>query len=194
MTVITHRSIVSLGYKLSGALVGAPAVIACVGLTIAAIDLHRAAAPDGAHMVSVRAYGLLGFLDDIGVGVDHTFGFLAGLAAWLIAGLAILALLVALWAGLVYLIGRGVGRGAMWARIVGGVFAICLALASFSAIFSLPHRLIAVALPPLALALYTLWVLIWRYRGAESAARLSQSPAMPELAPVTTEVSPPGTV
>ena len=188
--MIAHRSIVSLGFKLSGVLAGIPAVVACVTLTVAAIQLHQAAVPDGRHMVSVRAYGFWGFLSDVGVGVDHMFGFLAGLAAWLVAGMAILALLVALWAALLYLIGRGVGRGAMWARIVGGAFALGLALVSLIAVINLPHRLIAAPLPALGLAIYTLWVLIWRFRSLEAVA-LTPQPT-PALAPAT-EVSPPGT-
>jgi len=161
--LITHRSIVSIGFRLSGVLVGAPAVAACVALTLGALDLHHAAAPDGSHMVSVRTYGVAGLLTDAGVGLDHMFGFLAGLAAWLLAVLAVLALIVALGAVLIYLIGRGVGRKALWARIVGGLFAIGLALTSLIAFTSLPPRLMAAPLPAMAIALYTLWTLIWRF-------------------------------
>jgi hypothetical protein len=71
--------------------------------------------------------------------------------------------MIALWAALLYLIGLGVGRAALWARIVGGVFALGLALASLLAVTSLPPRLIALPLPAMAIALYTLWTLIWRF-------------------------------
>jgi len=168
--LITHRSIVSIGFKLSGVLVGAPAVAGCVALTIGALDFHHAAAPDGSHMVSVQTYGIAGLLTDAGVGLDHTFGFLAGLAAWLMAALAVLALIVALGAVLIYLIGRGVARRALWARIVGGMFAFGLALTSLIAFTSLPPRLMAAPLPAMAIALYTLWTLIWRFNDPALAA------------------------
>lgn len=162
--MIAHRSIVALGFKVSGLIVGVPAVAASVFLTIEAISLHRAAAPDGAHLISVRTYGLIGLMNDAAVGIDRVFGVLAGLAAWLLAGLAVVALFVALWAGLLYLVGRGVGRRALWARIVGGVFALILALANLLALTSLPDE--KMDLPPLLLlgvGLYTLWTLIWRF-------------------------------
>jgi len=161
--LISHRSIVSIGFKVSGVLMGAPAVAGCVALMVAAVQLHQAAKPDGEHMLSVQSYGIAGLLTDAGVGLDHMFGFLAGLAGWLATGLAVAALMIALWAALLYLIGLGVGRAALWARIVGGVFALGLALASLLAVTSLPPRLIALPLPAMAIALYTLWTLIWRF-------------------------------
>jgi hypothetical protein len=163
--VIAHRSIVAWGFKLSALLMGAPALIAFVFLTIEAIRLRQAAAPDGSHMLSVQTYGIAGLLTDFGVGMDHMFAAFAGLAAWLLGGLAVVALVVALVSVVIYLIGRGVGRAATWARFAGGALAVALALASFLAVTSLPHRLIAVPLPTFALALYTLWVLIWRFKG-----------------------------
>jgi hypothetical protein len=162
--LIAHRSIVSIGFKASGILMGAPAIAACVALMVAAVQLHQAAKPDGEHMISIQTYGIAGLLTDAGVGLDHTFGFLAGLAGWLATGLAVVALTIALSALLLYLVGRGVGRAALWARIVGGALAFVLALASLLAFTSLPHRLIALPIPAMAIALYTLWTLIWRFK------------------------------
>jgi hypothetical protein len=162
--LISHRSIVSIGFKVSGVVLGAPAVAGCVALMVAAVQLHQAAKPDGEHMLSVQTYGIAGLLTDAGVGMDHMFGFLAGLAGWLVTGLAVVALMIALWALLLYLIGRGVGRAALWARIVGGIFAFGLALASLLAFTSLPARLIVLPIPSMAIALYTLWTLIARCR------------------------------
>jgi hypothetical protein len=174
--LIAHRSIVSIGFKVSGVLMGAPAAAGCVALMVAAVQLHQAAKPDGEHLLSVERYGIAGLLTDAGVGLDHMFGFFAGLAGWLATGLAVVALMIALWALLLYLIGRGVGRAALWARIVGGVFALGLALASLLAFTSLPLRLIAVPILPMATALYTLWTLIWRFGAPTPALK-------PEVAP-----------
>jgi hypothetical protein len=179
--LIAHRSIVSIGFKLSGVLVGAPAVAACVALAIGALDLQHDAAPDGSHMLSVHTYGIAGLLTDAGVGLDHVFGFFAGFAAWLLAALAILALIVALAGVLVYLVGRGVGRRALWARIVGGLFALGLALTSLIAFANLPPRLMAAPLPTMAIALYTLWTLIWRFNARTLAA--PQAEAVAEIGP-----------
>jgi hypothetical protein len=173
--MMAHRSIVSLGFKVSGLVFGVPAVVGFVLLTAEAIVFRHAAKPDGQHMISVQKYGIAGLLNDAGVGVDRMFGALAGLAAWLFAGLAFAALLFSLWALLLYLVGRGVGRGATWARIVGGVLALGLTLASFLTFTSVPHRWMAAPLPVLALGLYTLWTLIWRFKTPIApAAKLSE--------------------
>ncbi len=174
--MIAHRSIVSIGFKVSGVLIGAPAVAACVALMVAAVQLHQAAKPDGAHLISIQTYGVTALLTDAGVGLDRMFGFLAGLAGWLAAALAVVTLMIALWAGLLYLIGRGVGRAALWARIVGGVFAAGLALTSLIAFANLPPRLIAAPLPAMAIALYTLWTLIWRFNVLTLAPRPEAAP------------------
>ena len=160
-------------------LVGAPAVAGCVAMTIGALDFQHAAAPDDSHMLSVHTYGIAGLLTDAGVGLDHMFGFFAGFAAWLLAALAVLALIVALVAVLIYLVGRGVGRKALWARIVGGLLAVGLALMSLIAFANLPQRLMAAPLPAMAIALYTLWTLIWRFNQSALAA--------PPLAEATTD-------
>jgi hypothetical protein len=176
--LIAHRSIVALGFKVSGLIVGVPAVAACVFLTIEAIWFHHAAAPDGSHLISVRTYGLIGLMNDAAVGIDRVFGVLAGLAAWLFAGLAVVALFIALWAGLLYLVGRGVGRRALWARIVGGVFALILALANLLALTSLPDEKMDLApLLLLGVGLYTLWTLIWRFDEPRATALPPATPS-----------------
>ena len=161
--MIAHRTIVSLGFRISSLLLGIPATLAFAMLTIIAVDFRHAAAPDGAHAVSIHTYGLAGLLNNAAVGVDKLFGELSRLAEWLFGGLAIVALLIALQSVLLYLVGRGIGRKAVWARIVGGALALGLALVSLIVLASLPHRLMAAPLPLLALAGYTLWTLIWRY-------------------------------
>jgi hypothetical protein len=161
--LIAHRSIVAWGFKLSGLLAGVPALTAFVLLTIESIRLHQAAAPDGSHMLSVHTYGIAGLLTDFGVGLDHMFRAFAGLAAWLLAGLAVVALVMVLVAMVIYLVGRGVGRAATWARFVGAALAATLALTSALAATGVPHRLVAAPLLTFALGLYTLWALIWRF-------------------------------
>ena len=182
--MIAHRTIVALGFKVSGLLVGVLATVACVFLTIEAIWFHHAAAPDGSHLISVRTYGLIGLMNDAAVGIDRVFGVLAGLAAWLFAALAVVALFVVVWAGLLYLVGRGVGRQAAWARIVGGGIALIMALANLLALTSLPDD--KMDLPPLLLlgvSLYTLWTLIWRFNEPSVAA-------LPPVAGTPTEIPP----
>jgi hypothetical protein len=168
--LIAHRSIVSLGFRISSLLIGVPAVVALVGFTAIAIDFRHLGAPDSAHTISIHTYGIAGIMTDAAVWFDRLFGALSRLAEWLFVGLAIVALLVTLQAVLLFVVGRGIGRGAMWARIVGGLLAVGLAMLSFIAFASLPHRLMTAPLPLLALALYTLWTLIWRYKAPTAIA------------------------
>ena len=147
---------------------GAPALIAFIFLTIESIRLRQAAAPDGSHLVSVRAYGIAGLLTDFGVGIDHMFRAFAGVASWLMAAFAVVMVIGAVLAAGLFLIGRGIGRSAAWARYVGAAFAAAMAVMSALAATGAPHRLIAAPLLTFALGLYALWALIWRFGEAEA--------------------------
>ena len=184
--MIAHRSIVAWGFKLYALLTGAPALIASVFLTIESIRAHEAAAPDGAHLISVRTYGIAGLLTDFGVGVDHMFRAFAGFASWLLAGLAVVMLIGAIFSGGLFLIGRGIGRSAAWARFVGAAFAALLAVMSALAATGVPHRLVVAPLLTFALGLYTLWVLIWRF-GAPDVVGPPSDTALPSADPTRSD-------
>jgi hypothetical protein len=164
--LISHRSIVGLGFKLASVVVGVPAAAGSLFCVVAAFQLHDAAVQaHSTHPISVQKYGIVGLVTDAAVGVDRVFGFFAELGVWVMGALAVGALIFALCAALLYPVGRGVARQAPWARVVGVGLALMMALSSLLAFTSLPLRLAAAPLPAMALAIYTIWVLIWRFYG-----------------------------
>jgi hypothetical protein len=152
-------------------LVGVPAAAGSLFCVVGAFQLHDAAVQaHSAHPISVQKYGIVGLVTDAAVGVDRVFGFFAELGVWVLGALAVGALIFALCAALLYPIGSGVARQAPWARVVGVGLALIMALVSLLAFTSLPPRLAVTPLPTMALAIYTIWVLIWRFDAPAVAA------------------------
>jgi hypothetical protein len=70
---------------------------------------------------------------------------------------------VLLLAALLYLIGRGIGHHATWARVLAMLTCLGLMLVSCSLAAVMERNLAPLAVVPIGLSLYTLWVLIWRF-------------------------------
>ncbi len=164
--MVAHRSIIAWGFKTAAGLIGAPAAIAGVGLALDAMALHRLAAPDHSSMLSIQKYGLVGLLNNGAVGVNHVLGPLSGLAAWALGVLATLAFAALFIAIILFLIGRGLARGAAWARIIGVLAMAALLFMSVEVFSVTPHGLAAAPGLLIAGSLYAIWALIWRFGSA----------------------------
>ncbi|HET6971648.1 MAG TPA: hypothetical protein VFH92_11025 [Phenylobacterium sp.] len=179
-----HRRIVARGFRIAGWALGAPASLAAVALTIAAVTLGAGAAPQPVHPLSVTTYGLAGLLSNAAEAVGGVLSLLGGLAAWGLALLAVLALAAALFAALLYGIGRGLGASAAWARVaaaalIGGVAFIGLLLLP---ILGDGARLADLA--ALAASGYALWALGWRFGAPQPATgRAGPTPGPPARTP-----------
>lgn len=171
--MIAHRSIIAWAFKAAAGLIGIPSAIAGVGLALDAMALHRLAAPDHSHMLSIQKYGLVGLLNNGAVGVNHVLGALSGLAAWALGVLATLAFAALLAAIILFLIGRGLAQGAAWARVVSVLALAVILLVSVEVLFITPHAMILAPALLIAGALYAIWALIWRF---EPANRPTTSP------------------
>jgi hypothetical protein len=77
--------------------------------------------------------------------------------------LAVTSLVVLLFALVLHVTGRGLFRHATWARIAAGVISIAVILFFYGMLFVLPRDLLVVPGLFIGAALYTLWVLGWRY-------------------------------
>jgi predicted outer membrane lipoprotein len=158
-----HRVIVATGFRVAGWLLGVPSLLAFLALTASVFELHQMAATGRASYLDIKTYGLVGLLANGAAGLDNFVQFLAGVGAWVAAALAILAFVAALGSVLVYVIGRGVGRRATWARILGGLVSLGVLLFTVG-VWSLVGRDAApVACAVCGVSLYSLWVLGWRF-------------------------------
>lgn len=162
-SMISHLMIIALGFRLTGALLGVAAVAALVDFADTAMTLRRLPA-DTSAPVDVGTYGLAGLLHNGARGAGKVLSaLLTGPGFWVVVILAIAAVAALLFAILLYLVGRGIGHHANWARIIAIMMSIGLATASCAILAALRGDQAPVAIAPIALSLYTLWALIWRF-------------------------------
>jgi hypothetical protein len=88
------------------------------------------------------------------------FGTLASFAAALIGIVAALALVLGI---LLYFTGGGIGHHKTWARVVAVMVTVVCLLTWIGLLFNAEHGVVAVAALGTVLALYTLWVLGWKF-------------------------------
>jgi hypothetical protein len=164
-----HLKIIAGEFRVAGLLLGIPSAVALMGLVYTIVDLRSTPAPppDHSSYLDVSKYGLVGLLNNGAKGIGAVFGkpfeMAAQAAMWVIVALAIASLVAALFAVLLYFIGRGIGHRATWARILGIVLTSGFLLVSIMALTSLRRDLAPIAALPIGLSLYTLWVLGWRF-------------------------------
>ena len=164
-----NRRIVAGAFRIVALLLGVSATVAFGGLTYFAIDLRSTPLPppDKTPYLDIGTYGLVGLLSNsakaVGAGVGPLLAHLSAAAMWLITGLAIASLVVALFALLLYLTGRGIARHTRWARITASFISAVFLLVSILALTSLRQDLAPLACVPVGLSLYSIWVLGWRY-------------------------------
>jgi hypothetical protein len=158
-----HRLIVARGFGIAGWALGIPSALAAIGLGVGAVVMGARPAPPS-EALSVGDYGLVGLLSNAAIGLAGVLSFLGGIAAWLMGLLAVAALATALFAGLLYLIGRGLRVSAPWARVLAIVLSALLAV---NALLVLTVAQGAARLADsllLAGLAYALWALGWRFK------------------------------
>ena len=144
-------------------MIGAPSLLVTLGLVGGAVIFGGGPPQDHSAYLSVKTYGPTGALQNGAHAVGNILSFMDMLASSILVVLAIFALVVTLFAVLLYLIGRGLRAAARWARLVGGLVAVLLLLnaaAALGALSTLGEIIDAVLMAGLA---YALWVLIWRF-------------------------------
>jgi hypothetical protein len=160
-----HRLIVAGTFRIAGFVIGAPSLLATLGLAGGAFIFGNGPPPDNSPYLSLKTYGPAGALQNGAQAVGNVFSFMDMLATHILAVLAIVALAVTLFAVLLYLTGRGLKASAAWARIVAGLL-IAVALANCAIGLSALNRGGEIADGFVMAALvYGLWVLIWKFDG-----------------------------
>ena len=158
-----HVSIVAAGFRFSGFLIGAPSALSLIGAAAAAIFLQFRPAPDASKPLDLKTYGLVGLLSNGARAVNHGVNALLGAAEMFCLFLAAASLAIALFAVLLWFIGRGLGRRVLWARIGASLLCVVLTLMSVVTLTSVSHGGEPVAALFLGVSLYALWTLLFRY-------------------------------
>jgi hypothetical protein len=166
-----HRLIVAGGFRFAGVLLGAPALIAALYFGWSAVALSQAPKPGPSQMLDVSTYGLVGLLSNAATGVGAGLSLFNGIVAGIVAMAAVLAILATLFAFLLYLVGRGLKRARGWARAIAFVVAGFGLLVGAGAFLATTDAVRAAVAGVLAVDLYALWVLGWRFGpGADPGA------------------------
>lgn len=161
--MVRHLTIVAIGFRLTGFLLALPALATLLMVADLASDLHQLPPPNNSPPLDIGTYGFIALISNVARGLGPIVRAIAGVAGWVAIALAVAAFVVLLFAVLLYLTGRGIGQHAAWARIIAIALSCGLALISCAIIVVLRRDLAVSAAAPLALSLYTLWVLIWRF-------------------------------
>ena len=162
--------IVARGFRISGLILGALALIALAVVVPDIFMMRQAGTIAPSHNLDIEQYGLAGLLQNAGNGVAGVLGIFVRAAVWLLVLFAILDAGFVAFAAVVYVTGRGLERRATWARIAAVLLALLILLAFLPAAGWAVHEALPVlgliVAVPLAAALYALWALIWRFAPA----------------------------
>jgi len=158
-----HRRILALEFRFVGFLLAIAAFLVLENAGYTAYLVHNAPPMDNSPPLDIGKYGLVGLLMNSAQAAGravHTLSFAAG---WVLAAIAVVAFVVFLLAVLIYFTGGGIARQRGWARVVGALLSLSLALATIPALFVVDRGAIPVLAVPAVLSLYTFWALVWRY-------------------------------
>jgi hypothetical protein len=158
-----HRRILSLGFRLTGFLLAMAAFLVLEYTAYTAYLVHNAPPPDNSAPLDIGKYGLIALLTNgaqVAGRAVHTLSFAA---AWVLAAVAVVALVVFVLAVLIYFTGGGISRQKGWARVTGVLLSLGLALVTIPALFVVDRNAIPSVAVPAILSLYTVWALIRRY-------------------------------
>lgn len=156
--------IVAYGFRALGLLIGVPSLLVLFDLVVNLFVLNTPMPqPDNSPPLDVQKYGIVALLSYGARGVGAMFGALGALAEWVAQLLAMALFFVVLFALLLYFTGRGIAHHASWARVMGIAISVLVLIGWTSALSVLSREGIVVACVGIAVSLYTIWVLGWRY-------------------------------
>ncbi|HEY1631591.1 MAG TPA: hypothetical protein VGF56_09755 [Rhizomicrobium sp.] len=163
---VRHVKIVANGFRATGLLLG---LLSLILLFMFGGSLFLAAhqqSPPPSHPLDIHIYGIVGLLQNGAIGLGQGLNFLAALGLWLGVLVAVVSLLFLLFALFLFLVGRGVAARTGWARIAAALLAVLVLLVCGSVLFNLTREAATIVGLCMLTALYSLWVLGWRYRDA----------------------------
>ena len=158
-----HSWIVATEFRLTGGTLAIASLVALADFGHTAYLMHSAPPADNSPPLDIGKYGLVGLLTNgaqVAGRAVHTLSFAAG---WLLGVMAVLAFVLFLLGVLIYFTGGGIAHQSGWARVVGTLLSLSLALITIPALFFVDRSAIPIFAVPAVLSLYTLWTLIWRY-------------------------------
>jgi hypothetical protein len=162
--VLQHQQIVALGFRVAGCVLGIPSLLLFLDVTINLIALScRPVAQDKSKFLDVTTYGLVGMLTNSAQVVGNLLGGISEIASWIMTMVAILALLISMFALFVYITGTGIEHHATWARIIAMLMSAAFVVISLVALTIVPRGWMPLPCLAIGASSYVLWVLGWKF-------------------------------
>ena len=114
--------------------------------------------------LDIGTFGLVGVLANGGQVAGRAVHTVLIAGSWFAAAVAVAAFVSLLLALLIYVTGRGIVRQRGWARVLGVLLSLGLALIMISALTVVDRGAIPYVAVSAVLSLYTIWALLWRYQ------------------------------
>jgi hypothetical protein len=166
---MNHRMIVAWIFRAGGLLFGVPAFIGLIDIVTSLILFsHAARQVHQSHMLDIQKYGIAGMISDGGQLLGGMFMLFVGLGMFIAVLVAIVFVMMIVFALFCFFTGNGIARRAEWARVMGIVLsAICLLfwLTGLHAAQNGDAVITAtlITLTGAAASAYAIWALGWRY-------------------------------
>ena len=162
-----HLVIVANAFRTAGLLIGTPSLLAFLWLAVLWVQLWwlkpDRSVHDAAPTVNIQRDGLVGLLVAGATVVGKGLEFASNVATWVLGALSVAAAVLTVAGVTLFFTGRGLFAHAAWARVFAGLASALVLVVSFLVLTSLRRSSAAVALIPLGLSGYALWVLIRRF-------------------------------
>jgi hypothetical protein len=159
-----HLLIVANGFRAAGFLIGLPSLLLCLYAGWIWIDVG-VRAPDKVvtSPVDIQRQGLVGLLIAGANVIGKGFELFVRASRLVLILISIVAVALTLVGASLFLLGRGLFHHALWARIVAEICASGALMISFLTLTSFRRGAVFLALIPLGISIYVLWVLIRKF-------------------------------
>jgi hypothetical protein len=158
-----HQQIVALGFRIAGCVLGIPSLLLLLDLSFTLITLNGRPAPSTSKFLDVTTYGLVGLLTNGAQVVGNLLGGVTEIASWFLVIVAIIALVITIFAVIVYFTGAGIEHHSTWARVLAMFISAGFFVISLLALTILPRGWIPLPCLAIAASSYVLWVLGWKF-------------------------------
>jgi hypothetical protein len=160
-----HLALVAFWFRLAGWVIGVPSLLtlASSGGTWLAMRLSAPPPTTPSPPPDIGRDGAVAILEYGARGVGAMLEFIATIGEAVIGAITVASLVTGLLALLLYAVGRGIDHHSMLARIAAILISLGFLLCALMITTSAPGLWRLVALPPLAISLYALWVLCLRF-------------------------------
>jgi hypothetical protein len=161
-----HLLIVANGFRAMGLILGVPSLLVFLSLTTLKIELALSKpnpSTQNQPPIDIGREGIVGVIRGVATIIVTPLELIVKGLDWVAGVVDIIAAVVAVVGACLFFTGRGLALHATWARIFAGLAASGCLLVSLLLMTALRRGAILVALIPIGLSIYMLWVLIRRF-------------------------------